>query len=134
MKKMFLLALMAALMAGFATTNAMAERDAGAKARGDFGHGFWNTQVHRPMRVMNYTRVAPQPAAVQTPAPPTVTKAAEQPAAVAQTDNSGVTQRFSYEPTETVNNYQPVRNYQSVQTHHKSPWQYPKTDARRYHR
>lgn len=140
MKKMFLMALMVALVAGLSTTPAFAQRGAGAKLRGDFGHGFWNhsaTPSYRstmsfqatPMvdsnRSFSYEPTAP---AAPQPAAPSVEKAApaaSQPAV--NNDSATVTQRFSYEPT-------PVRtySYRSVDNH-KPTWMYPKTDSRRYH-
>ncbi|UUO05631.1 hypothetical protein M4951_19925 [Blastopirellula sp. J2-11] len=137
MKKMFLMALTVAMMAGLSATTAFAQRDAGAKVRGDFGHGFWHhnstmmsraTFNYQAAPVLESNRSFSYEPTTNAPAPkPTVqtdnTAKATNPAPVV---NNRTTRRFSYEPTPMV------RSYNSVQSH-KSPWQYPKTDPRRYH-
>ena len=88
-KRTFAVALGGMLLAGlsFVGTADAAIRDAGAKARGEFGTGFWNSK--------------PQ-----------------------------VRRSYSYEPS-----YRTNRRYRSTPSYSapkKAPWQYPKTDPRRY--
>ncbi|PQO41502.1 hypothetical protein [Blastopirellula marina] len=141
MKKMFLMALMAALAVGLSTTSAFAQRGAGAKLNGNFGHGFWHHDAAPAYRSTMSFQATPAvdsnrsfsyepatPATESQPAAPSADKAAPSPNQPAATnDNAAVTQRFSYEPT-------PVRtySYRSVDSH-KPTWMYPKTDSRRYH-
>ncbi|MCC9604389.1 hypothetical protein LOC68_00680 [Blastopirellula sp. JC732] len=151
MKKMFLMALLVALMAGLSTTTAFAQRGAGAKLRGDFGHGFWSrdaapayrstmTFQATPMvdanRSFSYEPTVPadnvQPAVPSTEVKPTVRC----------TDNADVTRRYSYEPGQSNAgvtrrySYEPVPmvpsySYRSVESSRPS-YMYPKTDPRRF--
>jgi hypothetical protein len=48
MSRLLLIGMVVAMTSGMWTADAMAQRDAGAKARGEFGTGFWNPQHRRP--------------------------------------------------------------------------------------
>lgn len=47
MSRLLLMGLLGAMMSGVWTTEAIAQRDAGAKARGEVGTGFWNPMYRR---------------------------------------------------------------------------------------
>lgn len=129
MKKMFLMALLVALIAGVSTTTAFAQRGAGSKLNGNFGHGFWHHNAAPAYQAaVNFQA---------TPAVESNRSFSYEPAASATTnadnaapvqDDAAVTQRFSYEPAQVV----PATSYRSVD-HHKPSYMYPKTDSRRWH-
>ena len=50
MSRLLLIGAVVVVMSGVWTIDAMAQRDAGAKARGEFGTGFWSQQYQRPNR------------------------------------------------------------------------------------
>ena len=50
MSRLLLIGAVVVVMSGVWTLDAMAQRDAGAKARGEFGTGFWSQQYQRPNR------------------------------------------------------------------------------------
>lgn len=100
-------------------TPAYAQRDAGAKARGEIGAGFWNSssqsRSYYPSRVETRRSFSYQPIEAVVDRVP-ADGAAAQPQAARRS--------FSYEPS-----YRSYRGYGSAT---KAPWQYLKTDPRRY--
>jgi len=100
-------------------TPAYAQRDAGAKARGEFGAGFWDSnpqsRSYYPSRVETRRSFSYQP---------TEAVMDRVPAGVAAAQPQAARRSFSYEPS-----YRSNRGYGSPK---KAPWQYLKTDPRRY--
>jgi hypothetical protein len=107
-------------------TPAYAQRDAGAKARGEFGTGGWNSnsqpRSYSPIPVETRRSFSYQPTAAVAGCQCGASQAAtsEHVATQPQVERRS----FSYEPS--------YRSYRSYSSPKKEPWQYPKTDPRRY--
>ena len=119
-------AIVTAAILATTVTPAYAQRDAGAKARGEFGIGFWNPK---------YQSRPSSPSGVQTRRSysyePTTTVAgcqcgsSQAVAPECATAQPHVVRRsFSHEPSR--------QSFRSYSTPKKAPWQYLKTDPRRY--
>lgn len=93
MKVVVSLVASAMVVATLMASAAYAQRDAGAKARREYGKGFWNTPSRQTCVVRTYSR----PVAAQTATAAVAESADESPATVAQANND--VRRFSYEPT-----------------------------------
>ncbi len=105
---------------------AYAQRDAGAKARGEFGTGSWNSKSESRSNSLNRTDThrsysyEPTAAVAGCQSGASHVAPAEHVAAQPQV----VRRSFSYEPS-----YRSSRSFSSPK---KESWQYPKTDPRRY--
>jgi len=81
-----------AVVVGLATTSAFAQRDSGAKARGEVGTGFWNSSRQQSHVARTYVRSGQSQIAAK-----------KAPEAVAKNDAQGEsTQRRSFEPAPKV--------------------------------
>lgn len=122
-------------------SDAAAQRDAGAKMRGEYGQGFWSrsynrasdgAQAERPATTESYRRFSFEPrveASVETGRRtvrgllPRIFRRGDRTVAVQPTERSY--RRFSYEPSEQG----------AVSGGRARPsWHFPKTDPRRYSR
>ena len=148
----FLLMLVAGAMA-LSATAAFAQRDAGAKARGEFGTGFWSTpHMTRTYTYGVRTYVAPAPTVVRSapavPAAPQVAQAptarrafsvepgaamtcapAPAPASATAQRAPAVRRSYSYEPTYVPNG---APRWMSRRAAPQPTYLLPKTDPRKY--
>jgi hypothetical protein len=146
-----------AIAVAMSASTALAQRDAGAKARGEFGTGFWSTpSVTRTFTYRVPTYVAPAPTVVRTaPAVPAAPQVAQMPtdrrsfsvepnAATAGSDcpippvmvtqRPSVRRSFSYEPTPQANYAAPVYGGMRRNVARVPSYMLPKTDPGKFGR
>lgn len=119
-RSFFLLAATTAMTILLSTPNAaFAQRDAGAKARGEFGTGFWNTKqlpVSRSPLAGNDHR-----------ATPATSQASQSTASYGVNTTAQTTAKCCQHTSPPSGGRAGV-----AKTPKKAPWQYPKSDPRRY--
>jgi hypothetical protein len=119
-----------------------AQRDAGAKARGDVGTGFWNSQSTQPAmgRSMptearrSYSYSPSDKGEKTAPAAKDAGRCGSQPSVKSKAGDDGTAQ--APKATRRAFSYEPAMKAQSGSrnsgTSQKAPWSYQKTDPRRY--
>lgn len=109
-----------------AATPSYAQRDAGAKARGEFGTGFWNSKSESgsfsPSRMETRRSYSYEPTATVAGYKCDASQVAPAECAAAQPQVGR--RSFSHDPSR--------QSFRIYSTPKKAPWQYPKTDPRRY--
>ncbi|RIK74664.1 MAG: hypothetical protein DCC68_22680 [Planctomycetota bacterium] len=128
----FSAAIVAATLLFTNATTAFAQRDAGAKVRGESGSDFWSSKP-RPRSIPRYSDEMRRSFSYEPAATPEATQSGASchcgttgPAASerAATQPQDVRRSFSYDPG--------YRSTRSKAAPRNEPWHYPKTDPRRY--
>lgn len=139
MRRVMSIGIAAAAVATLMVSSALAQRDSGAKARGEIGTGFWHSTnrhvVSCPQRNV-VTRATPRveapPAVASDQAQEKAAKEESQPKVATQQKQDNSYRRYSYEPSADTET-RPARTYQRRTSSSRRSVSQPATPEDRLH-